>query len=235
MLVFFLLGATFGAVEVAVPVAAEDAGRAGAAGLLLGIWGAGSLLGGLAAARAGAAPDPVRRLGALLAALAAGHLLLVTTTGPLLLAGLLLVAGLALSPAMAVAYAMVDGLAPAGAVTEAYTWLATGIAGGLAAGAALAGALAEADGAGAAFALAGAACAARGALAGTAGRATLRPRGQPSLDDQLPGLAAVVGAVHVPAQLGGVQRARPRRPSAPAARRRWSRGPPTSRRRPRSP
>jgi len=174
MLVFFLLGATFGAVEVAVPVAAEDAGRAGAAGLLLGIWGAGSLLGGLAAARAGAAADPVRRLGALLAALAAGHLLLMTTTGPLLLAGLLLVAGLALSPAMAVAFAMVDGLAPAGAVTEAYTWLGTGIAGGLAAGAALAGMLAEADGAGAAFALAGAACAAA-ALMGTARRASLTP------------------------------------------------------------
>ena len=40
MLVFALLGATFGSVEVAVPVAAEAAGHAGAAGLLLGVWGA---------------------------------------------------------------------------------------------------------------------------------------------------------------------------------------------------
>ncbi len=67
MLVFLLLGATFGSVEVAVPVAAEAAGHAGTAGLLLGVWGFGSLLGGLAAARAGAAGDPVRRLTVLLA------------------------------------------------------------------------------------------------------------------------------------------------------------------------
>ncbi len=55
MLVFALLGATFGSVEIAVPVAAEAAGHAGAAGLLLGVWGLGSLIGGLLSARAGAA------------------------------------------------------------------------------------------------------------------------------------------------------------------------------------
>ena len=174
MLVFALLGATFGSIEIAVPVAAEAAGHAGAAGLLLGVWGLGSLLGGLAAARAGAAGDPVRRLTGLLAALAGGHVLLTIPLGPLPLAALLLLAGLALSPAIAVAYAMVEGLAPAGAVTEAYTWLSTGIAAGLAAGAALSGALAETHGAGAAFAVAGAACAA-GALAGLLKRGTLTP------------------------------------------------------------
>jgi MFS family permease len=179
MLVFFLLGATFGAVEVAVPVAAEAAGRAGAAGLLLGLWGLGSLLGGLAAARAGAPSDPVRRLTALLAALAGGHLLLVFTTGPTLLAGLLLIAGLALSPAIAAAYGLVDGLSPPGTVTEAYSWLATGIAAGLAAGAALAGALAESQGSGAAFAAAGAACAGA-AVMGALRRRTLTPAAAPA-------------------------------------------------------
>jgi len=170
--VFMLLGATCGAIEVGVPVATEAAGHPGAAGLLLGIWGAGSLLGGLAAARAGAARAPVRRLTALLAALAAGHLLLTLTTAPAVLAALLLIAGLALSPAMAVAYALVEGLAPKGAVTEAYTWLSTGIAAGLAVGAVSAGALAEAHGAGPAFALAGAVCAAA-ALVGALTRGTL--------------------------------------------------------------
>ena len=172
MLVFALLGATFGSIEIAVPVAAEAAGHAGAAGLLLGVWGLGSLLGGLVAARAGAAADAVRRLTALLAALAAGHLLLTIPLGPLLLPRCCCSPGLALSPAMAAAYAMVEGLAPAGTVTEAYTWLSTGIAAGLARGAALSGALAEAHGAGAAFAAAGAACAA-GALAGTLRRRSL--------------------------------------------------------------
>jgi MFS family permease len=174
MLVFALLGATFGSIEIAVPVAAEAAGHAGAAGLLLGVWGLGSLLGGLVAARAGAARDPVRRLTLLLAALAGGHLLLTIPLGPLPLAALLLLAGLALSPAIAAAYAMVASLAPAGTVTEAYTWLSTGIAAGLAAGAALSGALAQSHGAGAAFAAAGAACAA-GALAGAARRGSLLP------------------------------------------------------------
>ena len=172
MLVFLLLGATFGSVEVAAPVAAEAAGHSGSAGLLLGVWGFGSLLGGLASARAGVAADPVRRLTALLAALAAGHLVLTLTTGLLALAGLLLLAGLALSPAMAVAFAMVEGLAPPGTVTEAYTWLSTGIAAGLALGAAASGGLAEAEGAGAAFAAAAAACTAA-AMAGALRRRTL--------------------------------------------------------------
>jgi MFS family permease len=175
MVVFLLLGATFGSVEVAVPVASEAAGVAGSTGLLLGIWGLGSLLGGLLYARSGAPTDPARRLSLVLAALAAGHLLLAIPAGPLVLAGLLLVAGLGISPAIAGAYTMVDGVAPSGTVTEAYTWLTTGIAAGLAAGAALTGALAEAEGAGAAFAIAGAACAAA-AVAGSLGRATLAPR-----------------------------------------------------------
>jgi MFS family permease len=172
MIVFMLLGATFGSVEVAVPVASEAAGVAGATGLLLGIWGFGSLVGGLLTARAGAPADGARRLSLLLAALAAGHLLLAIPTGPLVLAGLLLVAGLAISPAIAAAYGLVDGVAPAGTVTEAYTWLTTGIAAGLAVGAALTGALAEAHGAGAAFGVAAAACA-TAALAGAMGRPTL--------------------------------------------------------------
>jgi len=176
MLVFALLGVTFGSVEIAVPVAAEAAGHAGVAGVLLGVWGLGSLLGGLAAARAGAAADPVRRLTVLLGALAAGHALLTIPLGPVPLAALLLLAGLALSPAMAAAYVMVEGLAPAGTVTEAYTWLSTGIAAGLAAGAALSGVLAESYGAGAAFAVAGVACAA-GALVGALCRGTLAPAG----------------------------------------------------------
>jgi MFS family permease len=171
--VFALFGATAGSVEVGVPVATEAAHHAGTAGLLLGVWGAGSLVGGLLAARAGAAEDPVKRLVALLVGLGAGHLLLTFTTEPFLLAVLLFFAGLAISPAIAAAYALVDGLAPAGTVTEAYTWLSTGIAGGLALGAAASGGLAEAHGASAAFAVAGAAGAAA-ALVGVLARRTLR-------------------------------------------------------------
>jgi hypothetical protein len=72
---------------------------------------------------------------------------------------------------------LVDALAPAGAVTAAYTWLSTGIAGLLALGAVLAGALAEADGAGAAFAAAAAASAAAALAALLRGGTLLPARG----------------------------------------------------------
>ena len=174
MLVFFLLGATFGSVEVAVPVASEAAGdgwlRRPAARRL------GARLPARRprrrARRRARRPRPpphpaARRARRRPPAARLPH-------RPAILAGLLLVAGLALSPAIAAAFALVDGLAPAGAVTEAYTWLATGIAAGLAAGATLSGALAEAEGAGAAFAVAGAACAGA-ALMGGVRRTTLTP------------------------------------------------------------
>jgi MFS family permease len=55
---------------------------------------------------------------------------------------------------------MVERLAPAGTLTEAFAWLATAAAVGAAAGSALAGALADAAGPASVFALAGAAGAA---------------------------------------------------------------------------
>ena len=66
--VFALCGLAVGAVEVAVPATLEPLGDDGLTGPLLGIWGVGSLLGGIAVARAGAAGDPPRRLAFLLAA-----------------------------------------------------------------------------------------------------------------------------------------------------------------------
>lgn len=174
ILVFGLIGATFGAVEVAVPVAADVAGVKGATGLLLGVWGVGSLAGGIVLARTAPPSDPVRRLALMLAALAAGHLTLVLASGPIVLAGLLLIAGLAIAPSIATAYGLVEGIAPRGTVTEAYTWLATGISSGLALGAALAGYLSEnvADDAG--FVAAAAACAGAAAVGGLR-RRTLLP------------------------------------------------------------
>jgi predicted MFS family arabinose efflux permease len=163
--VFALVGIAFGAVEVGVPATADAAGRAHAAGLLLGVWGLGSLLGGLAAARACPPADRARRLCALLALLAAGHLLLAVPAGLLGLAALLLLAGATIAPTFGIANGLVDGVAPPGAVTEAFTWLSTGIAAGVAAGSALGGALADDVGAGAAFALAAAASAAAAAYA----------------------------------------------------------------------
>src|SRR4051795_5868915 len=53
VLLLVFVGVVFGTVEVAVIAAVADLGSPGAAGPLLGLWGAGSLAGGVAAARMG--------------------------------------------------------------------------------------------------------------------------------------------------------------------------------------
>jgi MFS family permease len=148
------VGVAFGAVEVAVAAAADGLGATAAAGPLLGVWGAGSLLGGIVIARSRRSPS----LGVLLAALAAGHLALVAGTGSVVaLAALLTLAGATIAPTYARIYAMVEDVAPTGTITEAFAWLGTAVAIGAAVGAALAGSLADAAGPAATFALAGAA------------------------------------------------------------------------------
>ncbi|MDX6656572.1 MAG: hypothetical protein QOH62_1365 [Solirubrobacteraceae bacterium] len=157
-----LAGATFGAIEVALPAACQAAGAGGATGPLLALWGLGSLLGGLLAARASAPADAARWLALLLAAIGAGDLLLVPVSSPAALAPLLLIAGAGVAPLLGTAFGLVDRVAPAGELTEAFAWLSTAIGAGLAAGSTAAGALVDASGPGAGFATAAAA----GLLAG---------------------------------------------------------------------
>jgi MFS family permease len=144
-LLMLAVGVVFGATEVGVTAAAD-----GAAGPLLGIWGAGSLAGGLVAARSGVSVTVV------LGALAAGHLALAFATGSMIaLAIVIALAGSTIAPTYAIVYAMVERLAPAGTLTEAFAWLATAVAVGAAAGSALAGVVADAAGAAPVFAVAG--------------------------------------------------------------------------------
>lgn len=123
-LVFALLavGVLFGAVEVATTAAAQtNGGSTAAAAPLLALWGAGSLVGGVLAARLGGGPTSVGGLALVLGALAAGHLMLVLTAASSVALGVLLfVAGTAIAPAYAAIYAMVDRAAPLGTMTEAF-------------------------------------------------------------------------------------------------------------------
>jgi MFS family permease len=158
VIVLIAVGVVFGAVEVAVAAAAAALGSSAAAGPLLGIWGAGSLLGGLLAVRLGGGAHDAGGLALVLTLLMAGHLALSAAAGSVIaLAAVLVVAGAAIAPTYATVYAMVDRVAPQGAATEAFAWLNTAVAIGAAAGAASAGAVAEGAGPAAAFALAGAA------------------------------------------------------------------------------
>ena len=174
-----LMGCTFGAVEVAVPAAADAAGHRDAAGPLLSLWGLGSMLGGLLAMRLRRPAGAVARLTATMAALAAGHLLLGVAGDLVVLGALLLVAGLAIAPSFAAAFGLTDGLAPPGALTEAFAWLGTGIAAGLAAGGAAGGWAAETGGADAALLVAGLAGVVALAVV-AARRATLAPAVRPA-------------------------------------------------------
>ncbi|HEX5897764.1 MAG TPA: MFS transporter [Solirubrobacteraceae bacterium] len=165
--VFVLCGLSIGAVEVVVPAALDATGQRELTGVLLGVWGAGSMLAGLAIGRAGAAADPPRRLALALGAWGLAHAALGVSGVPAVLGLLLFVAGATIAPTVVSANGMLDDLAPVGTITEAFTWTSTGIAVGIAAGSALAGALVEA----ASPALAMAALGAGGVLAALVVRA----------------------------------------------------------------
>jgi predicted MFS family arabinose efflux permease len=155
VLVLLTAGVLFGAVEVAVTAAAGDLAGTTAAAPLIGLWGAGSLVGGLLAVRLGGGAHTAGGLALILAALTAGHLLLVPAAGSLVALGaVLLVAGATIAPTCATVYAMVDRAAPAGTVTEAFAWLTTAVSVGTAVGASAAGSVVEHAGPAAAFALA---------------------------------------------------------------------------------
>jgi MFS family permease len=143
--VFVLCGLSVGAVEVAVPAALDSTGHRELTGVLLGLWGVGSMFAGLAIGRLGAATNAPRRLAIALAAWGLAHGAVGISGEPLVLGLLLLVAGATIAPTFVSANGMLDDLAPTGTITEAFTWTSTGIAVGIAAGSAVAGALVEAS------------------------------------------------------------------------------------------
>ena len=174
-------GLLFGATEVGVTSAADALGETAAAGPLLGLWGVGGLLGGLAAARAGGGARTGAGLAALLAGLAAAHMALAAASGSVIaLSAAIVLAGTLIAPTCATAYAMVDAAAPSGTVTEAFAWMATAGALGTSAGAAAGGVVADVAGAAPTFVVAGVAALAVAAVA--AARAhTLTPVAAPAV------------------------------------------------------
>jgi predicted MFS family arabinose efflux permease len=148
-----VVGAGVGVIEVAVPALCEAEGSPSATGFVLGIWGFGSLIGGVVASRLPAAEDPARRVIVLLAGLAAGTAPLMLASGIVSLGALIFIAGIAIAPALAAVHSLAGQLANHGTVTEAYTWLATGMGSGIAIGAAAGGVVVEGVGTWEAFLL----------------------------------------------------------------------------------
>jgi hypothetical protein len=154
--VFALCGLAVGAVEVVVPASLDAmGGHRELTGLLLGVWGLGSLVAGVVTARAGAPRNATRRLAVLLALWGALHGAIGLAVTPAELALALLLAGAVIAPTFIVSNGMLDTLAPAGTLTEAFTWTSTGMVAGVAAGSALAGALVDATSPGTAMAALG--------------------------------------------------------------------------------
>ena len=164
-----LTAVSLGVLEITIAAFAEEHATRDDAGWLFTLWSVGSLAGGLwYGAREWRAPPHVRFL------LVTG--LLTAGLAPLPLAGsmpvfavLVIVAGLGLAPSTAAAYSLIGDLAPAGAVTEAYSWQIVGYVAGSAVGAWLAGVIVEHVSVGAALACAPLA-AALGLLVALAGR-----------------------------------------------------------------
>jgi MFS family permease len=171
LLVTLSIGTAFGLVEVGIAAAATEQGTPALAGVLLGVWSVGSVLGGLwYGSRTPRAP--LRRQLATGAAVLAAALVPLPFVGPLpLLGGLLFLSGCAVAPTLAALFGLLGQIAPPLALTETFTWATTVIFAGGAVGNAVGGAVVEARDSGAALAL----TAALAALA--AGIAFLLPGG----------------------------------------------------------
>ncbi|MFY1676184.1 MFS transporter [Streptomyces sp. WMMC905] len=153
LVAFLFVGSALGAMTVAALSYAEDRGGDVVYGWLMAAVGLGALLGGLVYGARPRLGEPARRLRLLVALLAACHLplVLVPDVVPMVLSTVL--AGVFLAPAIACAFVLVDRHAPAGTVTEAFSWLVTTFTVGASLGTGLAGPVVEAGGAPWGFAL----------------------------------------------------------------------------------
>ncbi len=138
-----LFGLAIGAMEIGVAAVTAAAGTPSAAGPVLAASGVGSLVGGLLASRARASARPARRLAALLAAFALLMLPWLVAPSPWWLAVAILAGSVPIAPALSTSTALIGEWAPAGTVTEAFTWNGTSLTAGMAAGSAATGLLAN--------------------------------------------------------------------------------------------
>ncbi|MEU3401515.1 MFS transporter [Streptomyces filamentosus] len=153
---FFFVGLALGSITVAAVAYADDRGTPAVYGWLMAALGLGALCGGVLYGARRWAGAPEGRLRALVALLALGYLPLTLTPGPVAMTALAAFSGFFLAPVLACAFIVVDRHAPAGTVTEAFSWLVTTFGVGAALGSAAAGPVVEIAGTAAGFAVAGA-------------------------------------------------------------------------------
>jgi MFS family permease len=135
-----------GAALVAIPALALEHGDAALAGLLMGAWSAGALVGGAIYGSRSWRLEPARRYLGFVVSGALAMALFPAAPGLTSFAALAALSGLALAPWAATGDALMQRLAPAGTTTEAFTWTVSLSLVGEAAGAALGGVLVDAGG-----------------------------------------------------------------------------------------
>ncbi|MEU6817097.1 MFS transporter [Streptomyces sp. NPDC046860] len=140
LIVAFLgIGSVFGGMQVALAAFTESIGEPGLNGVLYGVFAAGNMLSGVVCGAVAWKSSPRRRLVVGYAALALATSALWTAHSVPLLAGLGLLVGMCVAPALITGYTLVEDLVPAGARTEAFTWLTGAVALGQAAAVTVAG------------------------------------------------------------------------------------------------
>lgn len=144
LLTVFWIGTAFGAIEASMPAFAQAHGRSTAsAGVLLAVWSAGSVAGGLLYGGLAVQRPHSEQLPRLVAALSAGTLLPLLATGPVAMGVVLFLFGTTIAPFSASNSVLLGAAAPSGTTTEAFAWNGSMIFGGLAVGTATAGWLVE--------------------------------------------------------------------------------------------
>ncbi|MDX3309781.1 MFS transporter [Streptomyces sp. ME08-AFT2] len=138
---FLGIGSVFGGMQVSLAAFTESIGEPGLNGVLYGTFAAGNMLSGLVCGAVAWKAVPQRRLVVAYAALALVASGLWAAHSVLVLAGLGLLVGMCIAPALITGYTLVEGLVPAGARTEAFTWLTGAVALGQAAAVTIAGQL----------------------------------------------------------------------------------------------
>ncbi|MGW4224748.1 MFS transporter [Streptomyces bauhiniae] len=140
LIVTFLgIGAVFGGMQVSLAAFTESIGEPGLNGVLYGVFAAGNMLSGVICGAVAWKSSPRRRLMVGYTALALTTSALWTVHSVPLLAGLGLLVGMCIAPALITGYTLVEDLVPAGARTEAFTWLTGAVALGQAAAVTVAG------------------------------------------------------------------------------------------------
>jgi predicted MFS family arabinose efflux permease len=148
------IGGVFGTYEVTVVAFTEQAGQAGASGLVLALWAVGSMLGGLVFG-ARHWQVPLARQVMVLTGVLALVLLPVPFLGTIpVLTVFTFVAGVSVAPALIAIFSLTERLVPPALLTEGLTWSNSGLAIGFSVGTSAAGAVVDAFGTTWAFALA---------------------------------------------------------------------------------